>query len=963
MPRPPPPRWSRNCRRKRGCSDVEPCLGRPATSRGSAPAHLLGSRRRRAEAGGGARRQGRGRAARLGRRAGRRGRGEARPRRRPRGGPRRPARLYAGLLHRRPGARHPLGCARLRGLPPHLSDGRLHAPPGPDCGRRPAAGGHRLRVEGRRPALDPSRDGRQAPVAGAGQGRGHGAGLRAVRLLPGRRCGPRRVRGQAAGSRPHGRPAGPRDPRLRGGGRRHCRPHQGGRDRGRGPRRRRRGQDGPGRGPGPRPRSRDRGQPAGDRQRLAPPRPPDRLLGPDGGPQAVRGGRHLRRHPAPGRHEGLLGDRGDQQGPRRADLHRRPLRHRRRPPRGAAGPDRSDPGRQRLVAPPWVVLKFGGTSVSTPERWTTIAGLARQRIDEGLRPLVVCSAVSGISNQLEALLALAVEDRHLELGAGLGIDAALLLRADFEELSRLALAASLLREAGPALKARVMAFGELMSTRLGAAFLESQGIETAWLDARTALAAREDPIAHGPRAYLSATCSFERDEELSARLAALPGAALVTQGFIARNREGQTVLLGRGGSDTSAAYFAARLGAAQCEIWTDVPGLFTANPALIPSARLLRALHYDEAQEIATLGAKVLHPRTVPPLRAHGIPLHVLSTDRPDVSGTVISAAGPVSGPQVKAISSRPGLTLVSMETVGMWQEVGFLARIFEVFARHGLSVDSVSTSETNVTVSLDPQANALDPEGIALLLSDLGAFCEPHVIAPTASVSLVGRGIRAILHELGPVLEAFEELKIHLVTQAASDLNLTFVVDEDQSERLVRQLHGLLFGQKAESALFGPTWSELFDEPGEDSVAYSPEWWRDRRAKLLEIAAERGPVYAYDAGTLRAAAESLRALDAVDRVFYSVKANCHPEVLRVFHEAGLGFECVSAAELVHVRALFPGLDGSRLLFTPNFAPRDEYRQGFEMGTCVTLDNLHPLREWPELFRGREVFLRLDPGR
>jgi bifunctional diaminopimelate decarboxylase / aspartate kinase len=622
---------------------------------------------------------------------------------------------------------------------------------------------------------------------------------------------------------------------------------------------------------------------------------------------------------------------------------------------------------------PWIVLKFGGTSVSTPERWETIARIVERRMGEGLRPLVVCSALTGISNQLEALLDLAVEGRHeeelaairarhLELGAGLGVDAPGLLREDFEELSRLALAASLLREAGPALKARVMAFGELMSTRLGAAHLAARGVEASWHDARTSLIVREDPIGAGPRAYLSATCGFEQDEELRERLAEIPAAAVVTQGFIARNREGQTVLLGRGGSDTSAAYFAARLGAVRCEIWTDVPGLFTANPALIPSARLLRALNYDEAQEIATLGAKVLHPRAIPPLRAHGIPLHVLSTDRPEVPGTVISAAGPVTGPQVKAISSRHGLTLVSMETVGMWQEVGFLARAFAVFAQHGLSVDSVSTSETNVTVSLDPQANALEPPAVAALLRDLAAFCEPHLIAPTSSLSLIGRGIRAILHELGPVLEAFEELTVHLVTQAASDLNLTFIVDEDQSERLVRQLHGLLFGQKGEGEIFGPTWSELFDEPAEERAPSPQEWWRRRKAELLDLAAERA-VYVYDAGTLQAAAETLRSLDAVDRVFYSLKANCHAGVLQVFHEAGLGFECVSAAELDHVRALFPGLESSRLLFTPNFSPREEYRRGFELGARVTIDNLHPLREWPQIFRGREVFLRLDPGR
>lgn len=629
------------------------------------------------------------------------------------------------------------------------------------------------------------------------------------------------------------------------------------------------------------------------------------------------------------------------------------------------------------MAPSWVVLKFGGTSVSTPERWATIADLVRRRIGEGLRPLVVCSALSGVSDRLEALLAAAVadtgggheeplaaiEERHLELGVGLGLAAAELLRSDFEELSRVALAASLLREAGPALKARVMAFGELLSTRLGAAFLESRGIPTAWHDARTSLVAREESPAAGARAYLSATCDFERDEALIAHLGEPPARAVITQGFIARNREGQTVLLGRGGSDTSAAYFAARLGAARCEIWTDVPGLFTANPALLPSARLLRALDYDEAQEIASMGAKVLHPRSIPPLRRHGIPLHVLSTDRPDAPGTVISAVGAAGGPQVKAISSRGGILLVSMDTVGMWQEVGFLARAFTVFARHGLSIDSVSTSETNVTVSLDPQANLLDETVLSRLLAGLAPFCEPRVIAQAASLSLVGRGIRAILHELGPVMEAFEELKVHLLTQSASDLNLTFVVDEEQSERLIRQLHGLLFARKGESALFGATWSELSGGAEEEVPAHPSAWWHARRSELLDLAAERGPVYAYDAATLRSAAESLRALDAVARVFYSVKANCHPGVLRVLHDAGIGFECVSAAELDHVLALFPGLDAARLLFTPNFAPREEYRRGFESGARVTVDNVHPLREWPEIFRGREVFLRLDPGR
>lgn len=140
-------------------------------------------------------------------------------------------------------------------------------------------------------------------------------------------------------------------------------------------------------------------------------------------------------------------------------------------------------------------------------------------------------------------------------------------------------------------------------------------------------------------------------------------------------------------------------------------------------------------------------------------------------------------------------------------------------------------------------------------------------------------------------------------------------------------------------------------------------DWWRVRRPELLGLATSQGPAYVYDAATLRERARALRALGAVSRVFYAVKANAHPGVLRVFEEEGLGFECVSASELDHVLAVLPGLDPSRLLFTPNFAPREEYVYGFAVGARLTLDNLHPLVHWPEVFRAREIFLRLDPGR
>src|SRR5262249_46125104 len=174
----------------------------------------------------------------------------------------------------------------------------------------------------------------------------------------------------------------------------------------------------------------------------------------------------------------------------------------------------------------------------------------------------------------------------------------------------------------------------------------------------------------------------------------------------------------------------------------------------------------------------------------------------------------------------------------------------------------------------------------IRAVLRDLAHHCEPRVIAPTASISLVGPGIRGILHELGHLLELFAELSIYLVTQSASDLNLTFFVDEEQSERLVRQLHGRLFGQRTEGAFLGPTWSELYAE--KRAAAGPPEWWQRRRAELLDLAAREAPVYVYDEATLEEAAAALLALSAVDRVFYSLKANSNPGVLAVFHRLGL---------------------------------------------------------------------------
>ena len=619
----------------------------------------------------------------------------------------------------------------------------------------------------------------------------------------------------------------------------------------------------------------------------------------------------------------------------------------------------------------WVVMKFGGTSVSAKEHWRVIAGLVRNRINDGLRPVIVQSALKGVSNTLEQMIECAVlgkptgqiatlREQHYDLIDALALNSPTLVDDTLRELEELISGVRLLREASVRVRARIMGIGEHMATLLGAAYLTEAGFDVHWRDARQLLLAVSNSGRSQNQQYLSATCEFDADPALADELAAA-GRVIVTQGFIARNARGDTVLLGRQGSDISAAYLAAKLQARRLEIWTDVPGMFTADPRLVPSARLLVALRFDEAQEMASTGSSVLHPRSLSPLRKNRIPLFVRCTNEPSMQGTVVSSVTGEVEPQVKGISIRNGLTLISMDGVAMWQEVGFLANAFACFSKNGVSVDLISTSETNVTVSVDTADGMLPDEVENALIADLEKLCRVRVIANCAAVSLVGRKIRTILPRLAPALQVFEEEKIHLVTQAANDLNFSFVIDQEQGPRLVRKLHASIIRETGGSAAFGPSWERLFrgDQP---MARVEQAWWLEKRDQLLKLADSEINAYVYDTDSIRKATLGLQNLKSVDRVLYAMKANFNAELLRFMNTLGVDFECVSPGEVERLFELIPDLDPGRVLFTPNFAPRSEYEWGISKGLQVTLDNLYPLQAWPEVFSGQDLFIRLDPG-
>ncbi|MGM0545534.1 MAG: bifunctional aspartate kinase/diaminopimelate decarboxylase [Bacteroidota bacterium] len=619
----------------------------------------------------------------------------------------------------------------------------------------------------------------------------------------------------------------------------------------------------------------------------------------------------------------------------------------------------------------WIVLKFGGTSVSSVESWQNIASVVKKRRNEGFKVCLVHSALSGVSNILEDIIndpeaddlserVQTVEERHRKLGQELDISVDELLADDFKELEHIAKGIELIGEASYRVQARLLAMGELMATKIGAEFLKNELGEGKWLDARHHIKTITRKNTTERSRIISAVSTTDYDENVADTLNAA-GPLVITQGFIGSDAEDKTVILGRGGSDVSAAYFAAKIGAKRLEIWTDVPGMFSANPHAVPSARLLNHLSYEEAQEIATNGAAVLHPRSIMPARKHEIPIHVRCTHKPELSGTIVSGDASDDEALVKAIAVRDDVILVSMESLGMWQEIGFLAKVFEVFTHFGLSIDLVSTSQSNVTVSLDPGLNDHFQDIREEFVGDLQNYCQVEVIESVSAVSLLGRRIRTILHHLGSAFEVFEEHQVYLVSQAANDLNFTFVVESDQADRLVRQLHEQLILQSDKQQSFGRTWAQLMKEEDTTEPDASP-WWKEKREKLLALMDNQSSAYVYDLETVKRYADFIQGLDAISFGLYAMKANANTEVLKTFGELGFGFECVSIGEVRKVFELFPDFNPQKILFTPNFAPRAEYEEGLDLGVNVTLDNIYPLQQWPELFEGKELFMRIDPG-
>jgi aspartate kinase len=445
-----------------------------------------------------------------------------------------------------------------------------------------------------------------------------------------------------------------------------------------------------------------------------------------------------------------------------------------------------------------IVVKFGGTSVADAAAVSRLIEIVRAR--QADHPVIVVSALAKVTDTLlavaqqadtedgaDAVIA-ALLERHEQIAALLpgALSALEDIHAEATDLRR-ELRAQLGRACSPAELDAIAGRGELWSSRLVAAALTGAGLDAPWVDIRPIM------ITDGrfTRAMPYIQVVNKRARDCLGPLAEA-GRIPVTQGFIGATATGVPTTLGRGGSDFTAALLGAALAAKRVEIWTDVDGLMTADPRIVPSARTLKAASYEEAAELATFGARILHPATALPLVRAGIPIVILNSNRPEGAGTTVgpeSVVERVGDSPIRSISWKQGITVINIRAPRMLGAYGFLRTLFEIFERHETVVDVLASGEVSVSLTIE------DRSRLDSLVRDLADLGEVWIEERRAIVAVVGIGLRHTPGLAGRVFNAVWPANVEVISQGSSSINMTFVVREEDGPDVVRRLHREFFG------------------------------------------------------------------------------------------------------------------------------------------------------------------------
>jgi aspartate kinase len=453
-------------------------------------------------------------------------------------------------------------------------------------------------------------------------------------------------------------------------------------------------------------------------------------------------------------------------------------------------------------------MKFGGTSVEDPVAIRRTAAIVAGRVAQGKQPIVVVSAMAKVTDQLLRAAAIAAEgdrtgalaissrlrSRHRDTAAALLADSgALVDRIDlkFDSLDEILRGLSAILELTPRVSDLIVSFGELFSSRIVAAAFREQGINTAHIDSRQIIITDSQFQKAVPQDDLIEERAPKKLLPLLAQ-----GQVPVMGGFIASNEAGISTTLGRGGSDFTAALIGGALRAEAIEIWTDVDGIMTADPRVCPDALRVKVISFEEAAELAYFGAKVLHPATILPAVKKNIPVLVLNSRNAECEGTRIISLPPHCKSPFKSIAVKKKLSIIDVVAGRMLMTHGYMKEIFTVFDNHQCPVDMVSTSEVSVSLTVDSN------DKLPAIAADLGQLADVKYEGRKALVCLVGDDIRGRSGMAAQVFNAIRHINVRMISQGASEINMSFMIDEDDADEAVRSLHAAFF-QDPDPAIF----------------------------------------------------------------------------------------------------------------------------------------------------------------
>lgn len=582
-----------------------------------------------------------------------------------------------------------------------------------------------------------------------------------------------------------------------------------------------------------------------------------------------------------------------------------------------------------------IVLKFGGSSL-TVDGFKIINDRVTDILKENCKVVIVVSAVQKCTNLLWETIHMnnkfsEIKKLYLDLANDLHINTSKitqLLEILNKHINNLYYDASI---DIVQTSINILSFGEIMASKLLATYLHNSLL----ISAKHIIKNVNNSDQINPDS-LTIKGEFVFDKEKYLQLV-LNADVVITQGFIASTNDNKSCLLTRSGSDTSGALIAGGLIAQRYEIWTDVNGMFTADPRVVFNARLIPNLSYNVSQELAAMGSQVIHPYCIEPCKKSLVPIHIRNTyDHHSSNFTIINDIHDTDQDIIYCITLQQNVTIFTIKSIDMWDGFGFMADIYNVFHTFQVDVNIVTTSQFSIVTTTDEKSIVKLNKVFNILKNKYDVVMNSNC----SIVSVVGNNIDTNhkAKKAYDIIADFDATKIYITHCSANKSSLSFVIDNTIANLLTNRLHEIILTQ----------------ENYQKHIINEHAWW-----KSIDLTKFKTPCYLYSLHKIVEKQNELNKLTMINKIYYAMKANYNKEILNLMIKNGYGIETVSIEEIDYIDEIFNS--DVDIVFTPNYCSIDAYQKAFLRGNClVTVDNWEIIDQYPSIFNNQNIMIRLD---